>query len=101
MGILDKIFGDGGKSAAASSLQAAEIAAEGDREKLAYLKEVEALPLELRNEFLPQYADIVRGGEGQQNLIDSAMASPLYQSIMGGQQIGEHRSGSVLTVVLP
>lgn len=87
--IVQGVFGDGGRQASADSLRAAEIQAGGERERLDYLKEVEALPLEMRNEFLPQLADISRGGEGQQNLIDSAINSPLYQSIMGGQQVGE------------
>lgn len=38
---------------------------------------------------MPQYADIISGGQGQQDLIDSAQQSPLYNAIMGGQQIGE------------
>lgn len=88
-GIIDVITGKAGRQAAGDATRAAEIAAGGQRESLDYLKEVEALPLELRNKFLPQYADIASGGQGQQDLIDSAMSSPLYNAIMGGQQAGE------------
>jgi len=88
-GIIDTLTGKSGRNAQGESIRAAEIAAGGQRESLDYLKEVEALPLELRNKFLPQYADIASGGQGQQDLIDSAQASPLYNAIMGGQQVGE------------
>ena len=88
-GIIDTITGKSGRQAQGDSIRAAEIAAGGQRESLDYLKEVEALPLELRNKYLPQYADIASGGQGQQDLIDSAKASPLYDAIMGGQQAGE------------
>lgn len=88
-GVIDVVTGKSGRNAARDSIAAANIAAEGPRESLDYLKEVEALPLEMRNKYLPQYADIMSGGQGQQDLIDSAKASPLYGAIMGGQQIGE------------
>jgi len=88
-GVIDTITGRSGSNAARDTLRASEIAAGGQREARDYLKETEALPLELRNEFLPQLADIYRGGEGQQQLIDQSRASPLYDAIMGGQQAGE------------
>ena len=75
--------------AARASARGAELTAQGERDALDYQKEVEALPLELRNEFLPQLADIYRGGEGQQQLVDQAKSSPLYSAILGGQQAGE------------
>lgn len=78
-----------GATASGEINRAAEIAAEGQRESLDYLKEVEALPLEIRNQFLPQLADIYSGGEGQQNLINSAMDSPLYKQLVGNQAFGE------------
>jgi len=88
-GLWDTLTGKSGRDAARSTERAAELTAEGQRESLDYLKEVEALPLEMRNRFLPQYADIISGGPGQQQAIDTAKASPLYQAIMGGQGIGE------------
>ncbi len=47
------------------------------------MKQVEKLPLEMRDKFLPQLGDIAQGGQGQQNLIDSAMQSPLYKQLIG------------------
>jgi Chaperone of endosialidase len=75
--------------AARAAGRGAELTAQGERDALDYQKEVEALPLELRNEFLPQLADIARGGQGQQDLINQAQSSPLYNAILGGQQAGE------------
>jgi len=78
-----------GKKSARAAQAGAELTAQGEREALDYQKEVEKIPLEIRNEFLPQLADIYRGGEGQQQLIDQAKSSPLYGSIMGERQAGE------------
>lgn len=78
-----------GERAAQAGLQGAELQAQGQREALEYLKEREALPLELRDRFLPQLADIFTGGEGQQQFIDAARASPLYSAIKGGGEAGE------------
>ncbi len=72
-----------GKRSADAANNAANIAAQGQSEALDYQKEVEALPLEMRNKFLPQLGDIAQGGQGQQNLIDSAMNSPLYKQMIG------------------
>jgi len=88
-GVWDTITGKSGKDAAAATERGAEITAEGQREQLDYLKEVEALPLSIRNQFMPQLADIYSGGAGQQQIIDQAKNSPLYASIMGGQKVGE------------
>jgi len=87
---LDIFGGRAGAAANEASIQASQLAAKGEQDKLDYLKEVEALPLEIRNRFLPQLADVFSGGEGQQRVIDSAQQSPLYSAIMGGQQAGEN-----------
>ena len=42
----------------------------------------------MRDKFLPQLADIYGGGQGQQNLIDSAMQSPLYKQLIGNIEGG-------------
>jgi len=90
MGLLrDLVDSFTGATAARESRAGAEISAQGQREQLDYLKEVEALPLEMRNRLLPQLEGVYTGGPEQQSLIDSAQNSPLYQAIMGGQQIGE------------
>ncbi len=79
--------------AAAASQSAASTAAGSQAEALAYLKETEALPQELREGALTQLGGLY-GIEGydesqQQAMIDRSIASPLYQSIMGGQEAGE------------
>ena len=100
---LNKLFGGGGDDAADAAHQAsdaqaratiegAKIAAASQREGLDYLKEREALPRQFSEQGLKGLAGILglEGGTGsQQDLIDRAIRSPLYQSIMGGQEAGE------------
>ncbi len=89
---MTSVFGDGGRSAAKGSRRAADAQVGFQREALDYLKESEALPKEIREGALTSLAGIygLPGGEGsQQGLIDQAMASPLYQSIIGGRKAGE------------
>ncbi len=89
MSILDVLTGRSGRNAQTAIERASELTAQGQTEALDYMREVEALPLELRNQYLPQYADIISGGAGQQQAIETAQASPLYNAIMGGQAVGE------------
>jgi hypothetical protein len=61
-------------------------------EALEYLKEVDKLPREFREQALKRLAGAagVEGGTGtQQDLIDTAKASPLYSAIMGSRAAGE------------
>lgn len=83
---------DAGDRAAQSSVEAAEIAAQGQREALDYIKEVERLPQQYRGEALTQLAGIfgLPGGQGsQQQFIDQAMQSPIYQQMVGNRAQGE------------
>jgi len=93
MGVAAAVIGGGtalaagmnykaGKDANKAAGNAANIAAQGERDKLDYLKQVEALPLEMRDKFLPQLADVYSGGQGQQDLINSAQNSPLYKQLI-------------------
>lgn len=89
---LEDVFGGGGEEAAEASIKGSEIQAKYQREALAYLKEREALPQQFREEALTGLGGLygLEGGTGdQQALIDRAILSPLYQSIMGGQEAGE------------
>lgn len=97
MGLLEAAFGTvtgdilGGKAAEASE-RASGIAAGTQREALEYLKEKEALPERFRSEALTGLAGLygLGGGEGdQQAMIDRAMQSPLYKSLIGGRGAGE------------
>lgn len=94
-----------GGDAARAAEGAAETQAAAQQEALDYLKETEALPQAMREAALTQiggmygigfdpatgeYTDIEPvGGFDQAQLIEQAEASPLYQSIMGGQAAGE------------
>ena len=80
------------KEAAKASKKGAETQAAAQMEALAYLKEREELPQQFREEALRGLGGLygLEGGTGdQQELIDRAISSPLYQSIMGGQEAGE------------
>jgi len=90
-GVVD-IFTGGGGGDSDDAEKAAEIQAEWQGEALEYLKEREELPQGFREEALTSLAGLydVEGGQGsQQDLIDRAIESPLYQSIMSGQEVGE------------
>lgn len=77
----------GSIEAGKSSERGAATAAEAQMRGLEYQQEVEALPLEIRNQFLPMLADYYGGGEGQQELIDDVQSSPFYnQMIQSGQE---------------
>ena len=81
-----------GEEAGEAGLAASQLQAQYQREALDYLKEREALPQAFREEALTGLGGLVglEGGTGsQQELIDRAIQSPLYQSIMGGREFGE------------
>ncbi len=89
--IEDKAMGG---DAADAAIEAAQTQAAAQQTGLDYLKETEAVPQALRQAGLQQLGGLA-GLEGyedygnQQQLIDQAMASPLYSSIMGTQAAGE------------
>ena len=90
MCFITDIFGGG--DAADAATDSANIQAGAQREALDYLKEREAIPQQFREGALQQLGGAygLEGGSGsQQAMIDQAKASPLYASIMGGQQAGE------------
>lgn len=71
---------------------AAQTQAGYEREALEYLKEREAIPQQFREAALMGLGGLygLEGGVGtQQEMIERAMASPLYQSIIGGREAGE------------
>ena len=77
---------------AQATIRGAEIQAESQREGLDYLKEREALPRQFSEDALKGLGGLygLEGGTGnQQDLINRAISSPLYKSIMGGQEAGE------------
>lgn len=81
-----------GDKAADAAREASATQAYSEREALEYMKEREAIPQQLREGSLKGLGGLygLEGGTGsQQELIDRAISSPLYQSIMGGREAGE------------
>lgn len=80
------------KEAANASKQAAGMQADAQQQALDYLKEINALPQELREKALQglgDYFQVPGAPKDQQTLISEAMGSPLYAAIMGTQKAGE------------
>ena len=114
-GWLRKQFGEGeakedirraGQTASQGILEGTEIAAAGEQagagmeaaeiqRAIDLLSQREQLPIELRDEALGalsgyyQVPGQLQAPMGQQELIDQAMASPLYREILGGRRAGE------------
>jgi hypothetical protein len=83
---------DAGDDAAAAARYAADLEAAYQREALDYLKAKEAVPRGISEGALKGLAGIygLPGGTGtQQEMIEKAIASPLYKSIIGGREAGE------------
>lgn len=87
-----------GKSAERKANEAAAQSADFQQQGLDYLIESEALPKQFRDLALQRFAGLagLEGGTGdalggfdQQQLIDDARSSPLYQSILGTQGASE------------
>lgn len=89
-GVLDDITGKTGQEAAE---KAASTQAEAMTQQLNYLKEINRLPQQYKEQALTKLNEIYGGGEGameaQQGMIDQAKASPYYQAMMGGRAAGE------------
>lgn len=93
-GLIDTDFSgkEAGREAQQAITSATETQVGFQREALDYLKEREALPQQFREGALTRLGGLygLEGGEGsQQQLIDQAKASPLYQSLIGGREAGE------------
>lgn len=93
--VVGGIFG-GGDDPSDAARDASQIQADYQTKALEYLKETEKLPQEFREGALSQLAGLygVPGGTGgalpgQQERIDLALQSPVYNAIMGGQKAGE------------
>jgi len=82
-GISNALFGDPSKGIQAASDQQLGFQQQG----LDYMKKIQALPLEMRDQALRQLQGFYGGGEGQQQFIQDTMASPFYdQMIKSGQE---------------
>lgn len=90
--IVSGIFGGGNDDAADASLQASQTQAAYQTNALNYLKEREEIPRQFSEQALKGLGGLygMEGGTGSQHeLINQAIKSPLYQSIMGGKKVGE------------
>jgi len=76
-------------TSANATMAATEMQLEFQREQLDYYKELDALPREYREAALTQLGDLYTGdGQNQQQFIDRAKNSPIYQAIMGNKKAG-------------
>ena len=92
LGMVDTDFAgdEARRDARRASQQGAALSASSQQEALNYLKEKEALPMQYRDQALQQLSGLAEAPPiDQQQLIDEARNSPLYQSIMGGRDAGE------------
>jgi hypothetical protein len=81
-GITKSLFGDPSKGIAKAGRDAMRYKQEGAD----YLKGIDALPLEMRNRFMPMLADYYGGGG--QEMIEQTQQSPLYQAMLDMGQEG-------------
>ena len=84
-GISKALFGDGG---AGDIRKASDEQLALQQQGLDYMIDTQALPLEMRNQFLPMLADFYSGGEGQNQLISDVQSSPFYGSMVQAGQEG-------------
>lgn len=91
--VMDDVLGmDLSDDAAKAASAAANTQASWQKEALDYLKQTEQLPQQFREGALKTLGGLygLEGGQGsQQELIDQAKQSPLYQAIMGTKRAGE------------
>jgi hypothetical protein len=78
----------GSREAGRGAESAARTEADAMNRALDYQQEVERLPLEIRNQFLPLMSDFYSGGEGQNQFIEDTKSSPFYQQMIQAGQEG-------------
>lgn len=87
-GDIGDYFSTGGDAAGEASGAAEGVASVEDLALQNYIAS-QAQPEIYRRGSMNMLAGAYGGGEGQQQIIESAMASPLYGALMGGQKAGE------------
>ena len=85
-GITDAVGLTDTKDAGDKAYKASKMSVDAQKEALEYIKQREALPQALREEALTKIGGFYGLGDGtdsQQELIDQAMRTPIYQAIQG------------------
>ena len=79
-----------GKRASADARYGANLSAQQQQQALEYQQAVDKKPLQYRDEALTGLRDVYMGEpQAQKDMIDRAMQSPLYTSLMGGLDQGQ------------
>ncbi len=79
-----------GEAAASAGLEGSRLSAAQQQQALEYQQEVDKMPLQYRNQALEGLAGVYMGDQDeQQAMIDRAMSSPLYASLMGTKGAGQ------------
>jgi hypothetical protein len=83
-----------GADAADATKEAANTSAAAQMQQLNYLKEINAMPQQYKEQALAKLNALYGGGDAgagvQQGLIDQAKTSPMYTELMGGLKQGEN-----------
>jgi hypothetical protein len=90
MGFVEDVFelpgkvvgGLTGETAAEAAMEAAGVSAQAQREALEYLKQKEAPILEMREQALPQLAEIFGLGQTREQMLEGIMQGPQYQTAL-------------------
>ena len=91
MGFINDVF-SGGSDAAEAAMKASGVSAGAQESALKYLQQIDQIPQQFRGEAIKRLGGLygLEGGIGsQEELIQRATESPLYQEIMGGLDAGE------------
>lgn len=78
-----------GKTGADAAKQAARTQAGAMTQQLDYLKEINKLPQQYKEEALTELRNIAFEPGAQEDMIEKIRQSPMYQQIMGGKAAGE------------
>ena len=87
-GIVSSIFGggDSGSSSSGDSVTAANIAADSQREALDYLKSVDAIPQQYREQATQQLGNFDTSLSSTSQLMNQAKTSGMYDALLSGQE---------------
>lgn len=87
----DLAHGLTGKTAGEAAKEGSQISAQAQREQLAYLKEINKLPQQYKEQALAKLSGAygLGGDEAQEEFFSGLKTSPIYEATMGGRDAGE------------